>query len=233
MRYLSPLVPARFLAREKRFTAFALLEGGQRVAAHCANPGSMATCVEQGARIWLSPSPNPDRKLAYTWELSEMGRERIMVHPSRMNRVVEEALRGNRIAALSPSRALVSEARFDAHTRFDFRLQVAERDCLVEVKSVTLSLGHGRLAFPDARTTRGQKHLESLARARALGQRAVLVFGAARSRARSVECAHHIDPAYTDALRRALDAGVEILAFRLEISLRGLTLGPELPFLPP
>ncbi len=233
MRFPSPLIPARFLGREKRFIAFALLENGQHVTAHCANPGSMATCVEEGGRIWLSLASNTQRKLAYTWELSEVADERVMVHPARMNRVIEEALRENRIATLAPGSNLIAEAQIDPHTRFDFRLQTADRDCLVEVKSVTLSLARGRLAFPDSRTTRGQKHLEVLARECARGRRSVLLFGAARSRARTVECADHIDPAYTAALRRALDAGVEILAYGLDISRRGLRLGHEIPFLPP
>jgi sugar fermentation stimulation protein A len=55
----------------------------------------------------------------------------------------------------------------------------------------------------------------------------VLLFCASRSDTRVVRPADHIDPVYGDALRRAARAGVEVLAYRCDISLDGLVLGPR------
>jgi sugar fermentation stimulation protein A len=44
-----------------------------------------------------------------------------------------------------------------------------------------------------------------------------------------VAIAADIDPAYAAALTAAARAGVEVIAHRAEMSLEGVTLGPELP----
>jgi sugar fermentation stimulation protein A len=41
MRFVSPLVPGRLVKRYKRFLADVVLDSGEAITAHCANPGSM------------------------------------------------------------------------------------------------------------------------------------------------------------------------------------------------
>jgi sugar fermentation stimulation protein A len=67
----SPLLEARFVSRHQRFLALVELEGGERVVAHCVNPGRMEGLVIAGARVWLTRSDDPKRKLRYTLELVE------------------------------------------------------------------------------------------------------------------------------------------------------------------
>ena len=76
----------------------------------------------------------------------------------------------------------------------------------------------GRYAFPDAVTTRGAKHLRELAAAVANGDRALMLYLIQRSDGSSFTTADDIDSAYDEELRRAVDAGVEILAYRAEVS---------------
>jgi sugar fermentation stimulation protein A len=56
-----------------------------------------------------------------------------------------------------------------------------------------------------------------------------LLFVVPRTGVTSVRPADEIDPAYGVALRRAATAGVEILAYAIELSLAGLRLGTSLP----
>jgi sugar fermentation stimulation protein A len=233
LRFTPPLLSGRLLGRRKRFFADVELDTGERVIAHCPNSGAMTTCMAPGCRVWVLHCPSPHRKLDYAWKLSELGRARILVHSALCNQVVLEALRRRAIAPLSQYRRAFPEHAVDEHTRLDFLLESDDEQCLVEVKSVTLSRSGGRLAFPDARTTRGERHVRTLLAHRKEGRRAVLFFCAARSDARSVECAADIDPEYTRAVQHALAGGVEVLAYRVEVTRHGLTLGKSLPFLPP
>ena len=69
MIFNEPLIPGRLVQRYKRFLADVELADGSVVTAHCANSGSMIGCREPGLPVLLSRSPNPNRKLPYTWEL--------------------------------------------------------------------------------------------------------------------------------------------------------------------
>lgn len=226
--FSSPLVRGRLVERYKRFFADVRLDGGELVTAHCPNPGSMKSCSIPGGIVWLSESPNPARKLKYTWEIAQAGRARVFVNPVRANDVVAHGLARGRVAELAAYPDISREVRH-GESRIDFLLRAGERRCFVEVKNVTLGLGGGRAAFPDSVTERGRRHLEELEAIRKSGARAVLLFCVARSDAVSVEPAIDIDPLYTQALRRAVRRGVELLAYKARVTLRGVALEGRLP----
>jgi len=72
MKFPTPLIEGKLIKRYKRFLSDIELPNGDVVVAHCPNTGSMKRCQQDGARVWLSKSDNPKRKLAYTWELVEV-----------------------------------------------------------------------------------------------------------------------------------------------------------------
>ena len=102
-------------------------------------------------------------------------------------------------------------------SRIDLTLQTGERRTWVEVKSVTMVDGNGRYAFPDAVTSRGAKHLRELARAVGAGDRGVMFYLIQRSDGSGFTAADDIDPGYGEALRRAIEAGVQVLVYRADV----------------
>jgi sugar fermentation stimulation protein A len=229
MQFASALIPGRFVRRYKRFFADVELEDGTLVVAHCANPGSMRTCLIDGARVWLSHSDDPRRKLRYTWQILDDEHGRVFVNPALANDVVAEALALGRIPELSAYAQLRREVITSPGSRVDFVLENSESRCFVEVKNVTLTLARGQTAFPDSVTERGTRHLRELIRLRDEGHRAVLLFCAAREDALSVEPADAIDPAYGAALRAAARAGVELLAYRCSFGSNTVHLDARVP----
>ncbi|RAR58530.1 sugar fermentation stimulation protein A [Onishia taeanensis] len=219
------LVPGILIRRYKRFLADVRLDDGREVVAHCPNTGSMRAVNVPGARVWLSSSDNPKRKLSWTWELIALpqpggGTALASVHTGRTNAIVGEALRAGSVAPLAGFSELKREVRVEG-ARLDFRLAESSADAgsaaYVEVKQVTLRETDGHGYFPDAVSERGRRHLEVLSRLACEGQRAVLLFCVAHTGIDDVAPAAHIDPGYAQALGEAVAAGVEVLAYGCEI----------------
>ncbi len=221
MRFDPILEEGRLLRRYKRFLADIETPAGERLCIHCPNTGSMLNCMAEGGRIWFSRSDDPRRKLPGTWELSETPQGRLAcVNTMRANPLVEEALRSGMIAELSGFTGLRREVRYGAeNSRVDFCLDYPEGTAFVEVKSVTLGFAYSPVAaFPDARTERGAKHLRELAVLARQGVRAVQLYCVNLSGIEAVRPAQEIDPRYAQALREAVAAGVEVLAYGARLS---------------
>lgn len=220
-----PLTPARFLDRPNRFLAVARLADGAVVEAHLADPGRLPGLLAPGAPVWLAECDGLSRRTRYDLILTPGAGSLVCVDTRYPNRLVAAALATQSIPELAVYTDWQAEARY-GHSRFDFRGRGLARDCLVEVKSVTLARA-GRGYFPDAVTGRGARHVRELAQARADGYDAVLLFIAQRDDVSSVSPADDVDPAFGAALRQAADAGVRLLAYTCQVTLAAITLtGP-------
>ncbi len=234
MKFSSDLIPATLIRRYKRFLADVTLVGKDKViTVHTPNTGTMLGCAEPGSRIWLQDSGNPARKYRLGWELStsETG-ALIGVNTHLANQLVREGIESGVIAELQGYESLRREVRYGQESsRIDVLLQHTARPaCYIEVKNVTLVRGEGVAAFPDAVSQRGTKHLRELTNLVEQGYRAVLLFCVQRADAKVVEPARDIDPVYADTLRTAVNGGVEVLAYRAQVTTSAITLQTRLPF---
>nr|WP_019367417.1 DNA/RNA nuclease SfsA [Pseudomonas luteola] len=221
MQFDPPLEEGLLIRRYKRFLADIETVTGETLTIHCPNTGSMLNCQAEGARVWFSRSNDPKRKLPGTWELVETPHGRLAcINTSRANRLVEEALLAGAIPGLAGFSALRREVAYGAeNSRADFRLTYPSGEVFVEVKSVTLGYNMDCVAaFPDAVTVRGAKHLRELSALAREGARAVLLYCVNLTGIEAVRPADDIDPAYGRALREALEAGVEILAYGADVT---------------
>ncbi|MBT2297985.1 DNA/RNA nuclease SfsA [Pseudomonas fluorescens] len=223
MLFSPALEEGRLIRRYKRFLADIETVHGELLTIHCPNTGSMLNCMAEGARVWFSRSSDPKRKLPGTWEIGETPQGRLAcINTARANPLIEEALRAGVISELNGFTGLKREVAYgQENSRIDFRLDYDEGSAWVEVKSVTLGFDGTRVAaFPDAVTLRGARHLRELAHLARDGVRAVQLYCVNLNGIDAVRPAQEIDPVYAAALRDAVAAGVEVLAY-------GVTLTPE------
>jgi sugar fermentation stimulation protein A len=214
MRFEPSLTRAILRRRFKRFLAEVEMPDGERRIVHCPNTGAMTGCGEPGSIAWISTSTEPRRKYRHTLEIVELpDGARVGINSARANRLVEEALEQGGIPEL-PAVRWRREPRVEGATRFDFALELGAGACYLEIKSVSWRIADGRGAFPDARSERATRQLRALIAARAAGARAVLFYCVQHDRIERVLPAHAIDPHYCAALREAVAAGVELLAYR-------------------
>lgn len=215
---LPKLIPGRLVKRYKRFLADIELDDGGMVTAHCPNSGSMKGCNLEGSPIYISESPNANRKLPYTWELVQVDGVWVGINTMLSNRLAEEGILNGTIAELQGYERLRREVSYGSErSRIDLLLESNVGSCYVEVKNVTL-VESGVAMFPDAVTERGQKHLRELMEVVRDGGRGVLLFTVQRGDVNVVAPADFIDPAYGRLLRRAAENGVEVLAYRAQVT---------------
>ncbi len=220
------LVSGILRKRYKRFLADIELESGEIVTAHCPNTGPMTGVCELGAPVRLSISPNPKRKLPYTWEMIQITNPEpvwVGVNTALPNRVIKALFAQQLLPELADRYdQLQTEVRYgkDQKSRIDFVLSGKGRSLYVEVKNTTWAKGEMAL-FPDTVTTRGQKHLREL-----MGllpdTQAVMLYFINRGDCQTFAPGDSADPHYGELFREAIAAGVEILPCRFEVSPEGI-----------
>jgi sugar fermentation stimulation protein A len=234
MRFAAPLVPATLVRRYKRFLADVVLPDGEQVTAHVANPGSMIGLAPAGAKVWLSKSDNPKRKLPWSWELIEVdlgsGLEVVGVNTGHPNGIVGEAIAARAIPELAGYASVRREVKYGERSRVDFLLEDPARPaCYVEIKNVHLMRERALAEFPDAVTARGARHLDELASMVAAGHRAVMLFLVQIGSAERFALSRDIDAAYGRAFDRARAAGVEAVAYRCRLTVQGIDVDTAIP----
>jgi sugar fermentation stimulation protein A len=190
---LPPLLKGKLIRRYKRFLADIELDSGEEVTAHCPNSGSMKGCALPGSEVWISTSNNPKRKLKYTWELIQTDGVMIGVNTQVPNKLVKKSIENGLIKELSGYNRVKAEIKTSSHTRLDLLLENPQQEkCYVEIKNCTL-VENGVAMFPDAVTTRGQKHLKELEHLVSLDHRGVIFFLIQRTDAKIFKPAEKID----------------------------------------
>lgn len=234
MLYSRKLVEGRLIRRYKRFLADIQLPDGVITAA-CPNTGSLMGCCEAGSRVWLSESDSATRKYRHTWELIEVGKVMVGINTGLPNALVSEAITNGTLGELSGYASIRREVAFgEERSRVDLLLQGAGReDCYVEVKNVTAAASKGVALFPDCVSERGSKHLRELMRLKAKGLRPVQLYCVQRGDVKEVRPADGIDHEYGRTLREAIASGVEVLAYRAEVTTREIRLAQRIPVVCP
>jgi sugar fermentation stimulation protein A len=228
MQFPNPLIHGRLIKRYKRFLADVELDNGDIVVAHTANSGSMKSCLEEGAEVYLTYVDDPKRKTKYTWDMIRINDNWVGINTAVPNVLVYEAIKNQEIEALKGYNNVKREVKFD-DSRFDVFAANENEECFVEVKNVSLKDEH-YARFPDAVTARGKKHLETLIKVKQEGKRAVMVYIIQRSDVDIFTPAFAIDPKYAATLKRAYENGVEIFPIRAIVTPERIDLGEILPF---
>lgn len=231
MDFAQPLARGTLVSRYKRFFADCVLEDGAPVTAHCPNPGAMLGLNTPGLPVWLSKSDDPKRKLAHTLELVEVDGGLVGINTMHPNRLTAEALAAGAIPELAGYDVHRREVRYGTNSRVDFLLTAEGRPpCWLEVKNCHLRRAGSLAEFPDCVAARSLKHLRELTAMVEAGERAVMLFVVQRTDCDAFEACHDLDPAYAKGLAEAAAAGVEVLAYRCEITPDRVAIADRVPW---
>ena len=227
MKLPQPLVQAEFVNRLNRFALVATFEGVE-VVAHVANSGRLGELLLPDNPLYLSHAPvGSKRKTSFDLVLVEVDGTLVSADARLPNRLVEEAIMSDGIEQFSgyeDSRREVTHGK----SRFDFMLGGGDERLFIEVKSVTL-VDDGMGLFPDSPTTRGRKHVEGLKDIVLEGCRGAVVFVVQRPDVKGFSPNISADPEFWVAMDDAMEAGVEVYAFRCSVTMFDIAIQKQIP----
>ena len=203
------IITGKFIERPNRFIAMVDIKGKSEKC-HVKNTGRCRELLLPGAEVYLEKSSNPDRKTAYDLVGVKKGGILINMDSQAPNKAVKEWLEEEvffkNVTYLKP------ECKY-GNSRIDFYLELEKRRKLfIEVKGVTLE-EDGTARFPDAPTERGIKHIRELVQAVKEGYEAYILFVIQMKEILQFEPNDRTHKAFGDALRKAQEQGVKILAY--------------------
>lgn len=211
MKY-SKIVEGKFLKRINRFVAHVEIDGEFHVV-HVKNTGRCKELLIDHATVYLEESPNPNRKTKFDLVAVKKGKRLINMDSQAPNKVVGEWLADN---CPWGKPTLIKPECTHGDSRFDFYIETKNAKVFVEVKGVTLEKG-GVVLFPDAPTERGIKHLNGLANLAKEGYKTAVFFVIQMEGVKYFTPNRETHPAFANALVKAANVGVEILAYDCKV----------------
>lgn len=213
MKYKN-IVTGKFKSRPNRFIAMVEIEGTIEKC-HVKNTGRCRELLLPDAEVYLEKSENPDRKTGYDLIGVKKGEVLVNMDSQAPNKAVKEWLEEE--AFFKHVTYLKPECKY-GNSRIDFYLETEEgRKIFIEVKGVTLE-EEGVARFPDAPTERGIKHIQELQQAVQEGYEAYILFVIQMKGVARFEPNDRTHKAFGDALRKAAEQGVGILAYDCRIT---------------
>lgn len=214
----------RFIERPNRFIAYVEI-AGKKETVHVKNTGRCAELLTPNASVYVQRADNLKRKTQWDLIGVKKGKRLINMDSQIPNKVVEEWIKkGN----LFPNATLIRSEKTYKKSRFDLYVEEGERKIFVEVKGVTLE-EDGIVKFPDAPTERGIKHIEELCEAKKEGYEAYIFFVIQMKGVKYFTPNMETQPAFGEALQKAREQGVHVLAYDCKVGKDSIEIGKEVP----
>lgn len=235
MKY-NNIVKAIFVERLNRFVAKVMVNGHLEYT-HVKNTGRCKEILIKNARVYLEDYKDIMRNRKYRYSLIAVEKQlsngnKILINMDSQapNPIVEEALSNREILLPDMSKLTYIKREYTfLNSRFDFYVEDENKNKgLIEVKGVTLE-DNGVCLFPDAPTSRGEKHLKELAFARNQGFKTYIIFLIQMNYGKYFTPNKVRDPKFNSALVEAQKSGVHILAFNCKLTPSEITTNIQIP----
>lgn len=198
----------RFISRPNRFIAEVEMQDGRKTV-HVKNTGRCRELLVPGAAVYLEKSAAPGRKTDYDLVAVQKDGKIVNMDSLAPNRTVHEWIASGKYFK---DVTLIKPESFYKDSRFDFYVEAGTRKIYIEVKGVTLEKDRTAL-FPDAPSDRALKHVEELIEAVGKGFEGYVIFVIQMKGPERFMPNREAQPEFADALQRAKEAGVHILAY--------------------
>lgn len=199
----------KFIERPNRFIAHVQLPDKSEAVCHVHDSGRIRELLFEGNSIGLKKAKEGSvRKTG--WDvisaLSDDG-EDILINSAYHRYISENLLKNSALSPFGKVDSLKAEVK-NGDSRIDYLLEKGGQKIWVEVKGVSLSVDRTAM-FPDAPSTRAQKHLKELMKLKEEGDRSAVLLLVFRE-SDYFRPKHETDPAFAELFYEAMGKGVEV-----------------------
>lgn len=199
----------KFLERPNRFIAKVKLKDRGEVICHVHDSGRIRELLFLENEVNLKKAKEGSKRKT-DWDLisakADDG-EDILINSAYHRYISENFLRDFEISPFGKVDSITAEVK-NGDSRLDYLLEKGEEKIWVEVKGVSLSVNKVAM-FPDAPSTRAQKHLKELIKIKENGDRAAVLLLFFRD-SESFRPKYETDLEFSKLFYKAIKAGVEI-----------------------
>lgn len=215
------IIKAKFISRPNRFIANIEINGKVEVC-HVKNTGRCKELLIPGRTIYVQHFNKPERKTNY--DLISVEKDKLLINMDSQapNKVVLEWLKEGGLFSSNEIKMIKPEVKY-GNSRFDIYVETNTEKIFIEVKGVTLE-NNMEVSFPDAPTIRGLKHINELVECTMEGYKAYVIFVVQMENPTYFTPNDTTQPEFRQALIRARDKGVNILAFDCRVSTDSLNI---------
>ncbi|MTK07805.1 MAG: DNA/RNA nuclease SfsA [Hungatella sp.] len=238
------IVKGSFINRPNRFIAYVQILSGdgevKTVICHVKNTGRCKELLLPGVTVLLQYHPEASvlgRKTEYSligvYKKREEDTLLINMDSQAPNLAAYEWIIGSESVCDVKREVTYGQSRFDLAFQLigkDESGCVTHTPAFMEVKGVTLENNNHAL-FPDAPTIRGIKHIEELIHAKNDGYEAYLLFVIQMKGMTGFSPNEETQPEFKEALKKALAAGVHILAYDCQITENSMIVDQPVPLI--
>lgn len=229
MKYNSQLIECTLLKRTFRFLAEVVLSNKQKYMIRCPNLGQMTTCDVLGSRLWFSKAIG--HQCLDTWELVEVdGGHLVGINPELVKPLIIEGIKMGVIQELQDYNVMQSNILIEHNRRMDIVLERDGQQCFVATELIIYCDSRGDGYFPDSPSV-GTDRIRQLMSLKHDGHRVVLFYAVQHMGVERIKIADQIDPDYGKVLREAISEGLEVIAYKADITLDNIEMAKRLPIL--
>lgn len=199
-----------FIDRPNRFIANILIDGSIQEC-HVHDSGRMKELLFEGNSIGVKKANPNDKKRRTNWSVisafTQDKSEDILINSGYHRYLSEAILSTPEISPIKDINSLKAEVKY-GDSRLDYLAMVGDTKVWIEVKGI--SLVENKIAkFPDAPSTRAQKHLKELIKLKKQGDRSAVLFLVLRE-AQCFRPKYETDINFSKLFYEAINSGVEI-----------------------
>ncbi len=192
---------------------------------HVKNTGRCKELLPAGAEVYCVYDAKPTRKTAYDLVAVRKGDRLINMDSQAPNAAFKEWAASGKF--IGETDFIKPEYKW-GNSRFDFMLRLGDKKILVEIKGVTLEID-GACYFPDAPTERGIKHINELITAKEDGYEVYIIFVIQMKYVTYFSPNNATHPEFCEALRKAEESGVKILAYDCLVTENSMEIHDKVP----